>query len=58
VILPLSGDYKLKAFNKSSFDIIYKDIWTTGIAIIFVKEFDDLSDIRKSKDKKEKKENK
>jgi hypothetical protein len=56
--LSQDGDYKLKAFNKSSFDIVYKDIWTTGIAIIFVKEFDNLSDIKKSKDKEEKKENK
>jgi translocation and assembly module TamB len=43
------GDYKLKAFNKSSYDIIYKDIWSTGIAIIFVKEFDKLSEIRKGR---------
>ena len=43
------GEYKLKVFNKSSYDIIYKDIRTTGFAIIFVKEFDKLSDIKKEK---------
>jgi hypothetical protein len=46
------GDYKLKVFNKSSYDIIYKDIRTTGFAIIFVKDFDKLSDIKKGKEKK------
>jgi len=43
------GEYKLKVFNKSSYDIIYKDIRTTGFAIIFVKEFDKLSDIKKER---------
>ncbi|MBR9998401.1 MAG: translocation/assembly module TamB domain-containing protein, partial [Cyclobacteriaceae bacterium] len=53
--LTRKGDYKLKAFNKSSYDIIYKDIRSTGIAIIFVREFDQLSEIRKKRkvDKKE-----
>jgi hypothetical protein len=50
------GDYKLKAFNRSSFDIIYKDIWSTGIAIIFVKEFDKLSETRKNRKDKQKQE--
>jgi hypothetical protein len=36
------GDYKLKVFDKSSFDIIYKDIRTTGIALIFIREFDKI----------------
>jgi len=50
--LTQKGDYKLKIFNKSSYDIIYKDIRTTGFAIIFVKDFDKLSDIKKDKKKK------
>jgi hypothetical protein len=34
------GDYKLKAFNVSSYDVVYKDIRTSGISLIFVKEYD------------------
>jgi hypothetical protein len=34
------GDYKLKAFNISSYDVVYKDIRTSGISLIFVKEYD------------------
>ena len=33
------GDYKLKAFNISSYDVVYKDIRTSGISLIFVKEY-------------------
>ncbi len=33
-------DYKLKAFNVSSYDVVYKDIRTSGISLIFVKEYD------------------
>ena len=50
--LTQKGDYKLKVFNKSSFDIIYKDIRTTGFAIIFVKDFDKISDMKKDRAKK------
>jgi translocation and assembly module TamB len=46
------GDYKLKVFNKSSYDIIYKDIRTTGFAIIFVKDFDKIADIKRGNKKK------
>lgn len=51
--LTQKGDYKLKVFNKSSYDIIYKDIRTTGFAIIFVKDFDKLSDFKKDRKKKD-----
>jgi hypothetical protein len=33
-------DLKLKAFDRSSYDLIYKEIRVSGIALIFIKEFD------------------
>jgi len=43
------GDYKLKAFEKSAYDIIYKDTRMGGVAVIFIKEFDRYKKERKSK---------
>jgi hypothetical protein len=36
-----SGNKKLKAFNNETYDIIYQEIRNTGIALIFIKEFDE-----------------
>jgi hypothetical protein len=44
------GDYKLKAFERSAYDIIYKDTRMGGIAVIFIKEFDRYKKDRKSKE--------
>lgn len=38
--LTKKGDYKVKAFERSAYDIIYKDTRMGGVAIIFIKEFD------------------
>ena len=43
------GDYKLKAFERSAYDIIYKDTRMGGVAIIFIKEFDKYNKDRKSR---------
>jgi hypothetical protein len=42
------GDYKLKVFERSAYDIIYKDTRMGGVAIIFIKEFDKYKKDRKS----------
>ena len=42
------GDYKLKAFERSAYDIIYKDTRMGGVAVIFIKEFDTYKKERKS----------
>ena len=42
------GDYKLKAFQRSAYDIIYKNTQMGGVAIIFIKEFDTYRQDRKS----------
>jgi len=34
------GNYRLKVFNIASYDVVYKDIRTSGISLIFVKEYD------------------
>jgi len=44
------GDYKLKAFERSAYDIIYKDTRMGGAAVIFIKEFDKYKKERKSKE--------
>ncbi len=44
-----NGDYKLKAFERSAYDIIYKDTRMGGVAVIFIKEFDKYKKERKSK---------
>ena len=49
-----AGDYKLKAFDKSSYDIIYKDIRSSGLALIFIKEFDNYSREKKSRKESQK----
>jgi hypothetical protein len=43
------GDYKLKAFERSAYDIIYKDTRMGGVAVIFIKEFDKYKKERKSR---------
>ena len=43
------GDYKLKVFERSAYDIIYKDTRMGGIAVIFIKEFDKYKKERKSR---------
>jgi hypothetical protein len=43
------GDYKLKAFQRSAYDIIYKNTQMGGVAIIFLMEFDNYRKDRKSK---------
>ena len=35
-----SGNRKLKAFNNETYDIIYHEVRNTGIALIFIREFD------------------
>ncbi len=35
-----SGNKKLKAFNNETYDIIYHEVRNTGIALIFIREFD------------------
>lgn len=44
------GDYKLKAFQRSAYDIIYKNTQIGGVAVIFIKEFDKYREERKSDD--------
>ena len=41
------GDYKLKAFQRSAYDIIYKNTQMGGVALIFIKEFDTYRKDRK-----------
>lgn len=44
-----SGNKKLKAFNNETYDIIYHEVRNTGIALIFIREFDKGE--RRKKDK-------
>jgi hypothetical protein len=44
------GDYKLKAFQRSAYDIIYKNTQIGGVAVIFIKEFDTYRPERRSDD--------
>lgn len=44
------GDRKLKFFNNESYDIIYQEIRNTGIALIFIREFD-KGELKKRKQK-------
>lgn len=45
-----NGDRKLKFFNNESYDIIYQEIRNTGIALIFVREFN-KGELKKRKEK-------
>ena len=49
-----SGNTKLKAFNNETYDIIYHEIRNTGIALIFIREFDKGEGILPDKKKKKK----
>lgn len=51
------GDYKLKAFNIASYDVVYKDIRTSGISLIFMKEYDPEKNSRRKKNGRQKKRN-
>lgn len=35
-----NSDYKLKLYNQSTYDIYYKDTRTSGLALIFIKDYD------------------
>ena len=45
-----SGNKQLKAFNNQTYDIIYHEVRNTGVALIFIKEFDGKA---KNKDRTE-----
>jgi hypothetical protein len=45
-----NGNYKLKAFERSAYDIIYKDTRMGGVSVIFIKEFDKYKKDRKSEE--------
>ena len=45
-----NGDRKLKFFNNESYDIIYQEIRNTGIALIFIREFN-KGELKKRKEK-------
>lgn len=49
-----TGDKQLKAFNNETYDIIYHEVRNTGVALIFLNEFNN-SEERKNNRKKKKK---
>ena len=46
-----SGNKKLKAFNNETYDIIYHQVRNTGIALIFIREFDKGERRKKEEDR-------
>ena len=50
-----SGDRKLKAFNNETYDIVYHEVRNTGIALIFIREFDKGERQAKRNEKKQNK---
>ncbi len=46
------SNMKLKLFTKSSYDMLFKDINTSGIALIFIKEYDQIRKKEKVNKKK------
>ncbi len=49
--LSKKGNIKLKTYNEASYDMIYKDIRSSGISLIFIKDFG-YNRNKKKKDKK------
>ena len=45
-----SGNRKLKAFNNETYDIIYHEVRNTGVALIFIREFDKGAKVNKRKE--------
>ena len=47
--LTQEGDYKLKAFSQTAYDLFDGDIVSSGVAVLFTKEFDSLKRKKKGK---------